>query len=128
VDGVCQFVTLLVAEARGGKSTASKDGLQDQGGGTAEQPYLVGLPMMRKAVLEATPGLSSFRLVLSMLTLGSAFQKLVTFIDQNACKIVANSKSGSCKQATIMHAFCYVIFPDLDCHFLVTKLRSKSMA
>ncbi len=103
-----RLVALFVA---GGKSTASKDDLQDQGGGTAEQPYLVGLPMMRKAVLEATPGLSSFRLVLSMLTWSSAFQLLVTFIEQNACKIVANSKSGSCKQTKTVHAFCYVIFP-----------------
>ena len=111
MDGVCKFVTLFVAEARGGKSTASKDGLQNQGGGTAEQPYLVGLPMMRKAVLEATPSLCSFTLVLSMSTLGSAFQKLVTFIEQNAHQIVANSKSGSCKQAKFMHAFCYGNFP-----------------
>ena len=79
---MCKLVTLFVAEARGGKSTASKDGLQDQGDGIAEQSYLIGLPMMRKAVLEATPGVSSFRLTLSMLTLGGAFPNasyLVTF-------------------------------------------------
>ncbi len=79
-----KVVTRFVAEARGGKSTASKDGLQDQDNGIAKQSYLIGLPMMQKAVLEATPGLSFFRLILSMLTLDGAFpfpnaSYLVTF-------------------------------------------------
>lgn len=53
---MCNVVTLFVAEARSGKRAATKDGLQDQGDGIAKHSYLIGLPMMRKAVLEATPG------------------------------------------------------------------------
>ncbi|DBA82426.1 TPA: Origin recognition complex, subunit 1, variant 3 [Trebouxia sp. C0005] len=45
----------IVSEARSGKRAATKDGLQDQGDGIAKHSYLIGLPMMRKAVLEATP-------------------------------------------------------------------------
>ena len=106
MDGVCKFVTLFVAEARGGKSTASKDGLQDQGNCIAEQPYLIGLQMMRKAVLEATPGLSSFRLILSMLTLGGAFP--------NSSYLV------------LFHPADF--FPELDRELLVPKLHSKTTA
>ncbi|KAL0029138.1 hypothetical protein WJX77_009822 [Trebouxia sp. C0004] len=45
----------VVLEARGGQSRASRDGVQDLGSGTLEHSYMIGLPMMRKAVLEATP-------------------------------------------------------------------------
>ena len=73
VVGACKVVTLSLVGARGGTSTAFRDHLQDQGSETAEQSYLIGLPMMRKAVLESTPGLPIFNLILSTSTLASAF-------------------------------------------------------